>query len=45
VKRVVNEPVVVEADVFADGHDVVRCVLLYRPERDEAWEAALRISG
>ena len=32
VKRVVGEAVVVEADVFADGHDMVRCVLLYRSE-------------
>jgi starch synthase (maltosyl-transferring) len=37
VKRVVDESVVVEADVFADGHDVVRCVLLYRAEHDEGW--------
>jgi starch synthase (maltosyl-transferring) len=37
VKRVVGEPVVVEADVFADGHDVVSCVLLYRSERATEW--------
>ena len=37
IKRVVGEPVVVEADVFADGHDELRCVLLHRvPER--RWE-------
>lgn len=30
IKRVVGECVVVEADVFTDGHDAVRCVLLHR---------------
>ncbi|WP_298829716.1 alpha-1,4-glucan--maltose-1-phosphate maltosyltransferase [uncultured Piscinibacter sp.] len=29
IKRVVGEPVVVEADCFADGHDVVACELLW----------------
>ena len=37
IKRVTGEPVVVEADVFADGHDVVTCVLLYRAERANDW--------
>ena len=37
IKRVVGEPVVVEADVFADGHDVVSCVLLYRSGRAAEW--------
>ena len=30
-KRVVGEPVVVEADLVADGHDLVRGVLRHRP--------------
>ena len=38
VKRTVGEPVVVEADVFADGHDVVACVLLYRSQKSEEWQ-------
>jgi starch synthase (maltosyl-transferring) len=37
VKRVVGERVVVEADVFADGHDAVSCALLHRPEPESAW--------
>lgn len=37
VKRIVGEPVVVEADVFADGHDHVACDLLYRFHRDTEW--------
>jgi starch synthase (maltosyl-transferring) len=40
-KRVVGEPIDVEADVFADGHDTVRVVLRHRPVRtgttDSPW--------
>jgi starch synthase (maltosyl-transferring) len=36
-KRVAGEKVVVEADVFADGHDALSCVLLYRHEGEAAW--------
>jgi starch synthase (maltosyl-transferring) len=31
-KRILGDAVVVEADVFADGHDALSCVLLYREE-------------
>ena len=34
IKRVTGERVVVEADVFADGHDQVECRLLFRRESD-----------
>ena len=34
IKRVVGEAVEVEADVFADGHDVVDCVLQFWAEGD-----------
>jgi starch synthase (maltosyl-transferring) len=37
IKRTVGEKVVVEADVFADGHDSIRCLLLYRKEADRLW--------
>jgi starch synthase (maltosyl-transferring) len=37
VKRVVGESVIVEADVFADGHDAVSCALLHRPEPESEW--------
>lgn len=39
VKRVVGEKVAVEADVFADGHDVVRARLLYRGPVDGEWRS------
>jgi len=37
VKRVVGEAVVVEADVFGDGHDAVACVLRHQGPGDTAW--------
>lgn len=36
-KRTVGEPVVVEADIFTDGHDALSAVLLYRHEKEEQW--------
>ncbi len=38
--RIQGESVAVEADVFADGHEEVRCVLLYRHERAADWSQA-----
>lgn len=37
VKRVVGDRVTVEADVFADGHDVLTCRLRHRREEESAW--------
>ncbi|MDI3340606.1 MAG: alpha-1,4-glucan--maltose-1-phosphate maltosyltransferase [Sphaerobacter sp.] len=37
IKRVVGEPVTVEADIFVDGHDLVSAVLRYRHEEDPSW--------
>lgn len=46
IKRVVGERVAVEADIFSDGHDVVRAALLYRKRGDEVWrEAPMRPLG
>ena len=36
-KRIVGDSVVVEADAFADGHDVVVVRLRHRPLGDTAW--------
>jgi len=38
VKRVVGERVVVEADVFADGHDVVVAELLFKFHSEKDWQ-------
>jgi len=37
IKRIIGEKVAVEADVFADGHDIVACRLLYRYEGESVW--------
>lgn len=37
IKRTVGERVVVSADVFADGHDVLAAVLLYRRGGGRSW--------
>jgi len=40
IKRVVGEAVVVEANVFADGHDQVACQVLYLREGDKEWQSS-----
>ncbi len=37
IKRCVGEDVVVEADVFADGHDAIAAVVRFKAEEDSAW--------
>ena len=37
IKRTVGETVVVEVDVFTDGHDALSCVLQYRKAGETAW--------
>ncbi|HKQ27133.1 MAG TPA: alpha-1,4-glucan--maltose-1-phosphate maltosyltransferase, partial [Burkholderiales bacterium] len=39
IKRVVGEEVIVEADVFADGHDAIACELLWKFEQESEWRA------
>lgn len=36
LKRTIGEKVAVEADIFADGHDILLCVLAYRKQGDLA---------
>jgi Glycosidases len=37
IKRTVGDKVIVEANVFADGHDAISCVLQYRKEGARSW--------
>jgi starch synthase (maltosyl-transferring) len=37
IKRTVGEKVQVRADIYADGHEMLRAVLLYRRDQDKAW--------
>jgi starch synthase (maltosyl-transferring) len=39
VKRVMGDQVSVEADVFGDGHDLVRAYLLYRHASEADWQS------
>jgi len=45
IKRVVGETVVVEADVFADGHDCVACRILYWQNQAEQQAAPMKSLG
>src|SRR5687768_16906002 len=46
VKRTVGDSVVVEADVFADGHDELGVSLFHRLESDRSWrETPMRLLG
>ncbi|MFD2247324.1 alpha-1,4-glucan--maltose-1-phosphate maltosyltransferase [Pontibacter ruber] len=38
VKRVVGEAITVTADIFSDGHDEVKAVLLYRHAKQKKWQ-------
>ena len=40
IKRTMGEEIVVEADVFADGHDLLGVALLYRRSHDPKWVEA-----
>lgn len=39
-KRIAGEPCVVEADVFRDGHDVIRAAVKWRRERETSFNEA-----
>ncbi|MBW3612981.1 MAG: alpha-1,4-glucan--maltose-1-phosphate maltosyltransferase [Chloroflexi bacterium] len=40
VKRVVGDQLLVTADIFADGHDLIDAVLLLRADDEEEWQTA-----
>src|SRR5260370_40860597 len=39
-KRIAGEPCVVEADIFRDGHQVLRAAIKWRRKQDEAFDEA-----
>ena len=41
IKRIIGDEITVRADVFGDGHDVVRAALLYRYEKESEWQKTL----
>jgi starch synthase (maltosyl-transferring) len=40
IKRVIGEKVVVEVDMFTDGHDAISGIVLYRSENETEWSEA-----
>jgi starch synthase (maltosyl-transferring) len=44
VKRVVDEPVTVQATVFADGHDVLRCVVAHQAPGERSWQDEVAVA-
>ncbi|MBV7270365.1 alpha-1,4-glucan--maltose-1-phosphate maltosyltransferase [Winogradskyella luteola] len=46
IKRIVNEIVNVDANVLADGHDVIAASVLYKHEKERKWcEARMHLVG
>ena len=46
IKRVAGDRLVVEADIFADGHDEIAAELLYRHESQDRWQdARMELTG
>lgn len=41
IKRVVDEEVIVEADVFIDGHEALSCALMHRKRGASRWQETL----
>ncbi|MBL7793949.1 MAG: DUF3416 domain-containing protein, partial [Saprospiraceae bacterium] len=39
IKRTPGESVDVTADIFSDGHDVIRAALLYKHDDDKSWSS------
>ena len=40
IKRIVGEPCVIEADIFREGHQILRAVVFWRSEHDEGFAEA-----
>ena len=45
IKRVAGDRLIVEADIFADGHDEISAQLLYRHESQEEWQTTAMERG
>lgn len=40
IKRIAGDTLIVEADIFTDGHDAIACVLLHKKMGDPGWTEA-----
>lgn len=39
LKTIVGKPVTIKADIFKDGHDILKAALLYKPVNTDSWES------
>ncbi len=37
IKRIINQPVVIDAHVLVDGHDIIAASVLYKHEKERKW--------
>src|ERR1700722_13981978 len=40
IKRIINDLVAIQADVFGDGHDAVRARLLWKRDEETVWQTS-----
>jgi starch synthase (maltosyl-transferring) len=46
IKRITGQAIIVTADVFSDGHDIIACCVKYKHENDKKWsEVRMRHTG
>ena len=38
IKRIVGQTVIIKANVFADGHDVIASCVKFKHEKDKKWQ-------
>ncbi|HEU4790933.1 MAG TPA: maltotransferase domain-containing protein, partial [Flavobacterium sp.] len=38
IKRIVGQKIVITADVFSDGHDVIQCCVKFKHESENNWQ-------
>ena len=45
IKRIAGEEILVEADIFAEGHDILHAVILHRPLGEATWSETPLVQG
>ncbi|MFQ3577925.1 MAG: alpha-1,4-glucan--maltose-1-phosphate maltosyltransferase [Verrucomicrobiia bacterium] len=45
VKRTIREPLVIEADIFKDGHDIMRARVKWRHHSSREWKSSPMVAG
>ena len=45
VKRIINDELVVNADIICDGHDAIRAEVKFRHKDEKAWKTTEMVQG